>query len=257
MLYSVQLADHNPVVYSAPPRPELPPLPELLAPPPISTEPIHNSKYYLDSITFRVENELFKVPIRCVSFKTEPFRTLAARSLPQGDGPVEGMSDENPIVLPDTSKVDFERLLDVICVLDVKSHPITSAEVWLSALMLATKWRLLNVRKVAIETLDRMKLPPAQLVQYGRECKVAEWLVKGYYTFSNQEQSLSRSDAQDISRGLSIDDGFDDVLKLAGLRERAAQYRSNMDKMGMIRTTILKAEVDEYTTFEKYFYLEM
>ncbi|KAF4563164.1 hypothetical protein EYR36_003603 [Pleurotus pulmonarius] len=233
MLYSVQLADHNPVVYSAPPRPELPPLPELLAPPPISTEPIHNSKYYLDSITFRVENELFKVPIRCVSFKTEPFRTLAARSLPQGDGPVEGMSDENPIVLPDTSKVDFERLLDVICVL------------------------LLNVRKVAIETLDRMKLPPAQLVQYGRECKVAEWLVKGYYTFSNQEQSLSRSDAQDISRGLSIDDGFDDVLKLAGLRERAAQYRSNMDKMGMIRTTILKAEVDEYTTFEKYFYLEM
>lgn len=102
-----------------------------------------------------------------------------------------------------------------------------------------------------------MELTPAQLVQYGRECKVAEWLVKGYHAFATQEQSLSRSDAQDISRGLSIDDGFDDALKLAGLRERAAQYRSNMNMMVMIRTTILKAEVDEYTTFEKYFHLEM
>ncbi|KDQ28300.1 hypothetical protein PLEOSDRAFT_1089661 [Pleurotus ostreatus PC15] len=246
MLYPVQVGDYDPVVYATSP-------PEPLSPPANSTEPIRNSKYYLDSITFQVENELFKVPIRCVSFKTEPFRTLAARSLPQGDGPVEGMSDENPIVLPDTSKVDFERLLDVICVLDVNSHPITSAEVWLSALVLSTKWRLLDVRKVAIETLSGLKLTPAQLVRYGRECKVAEWLVKGYHAFATQDQPLSRSNAQDISHGLSIDDGFDDVLKLAGLRE-ILQSRLRMDT---IRTTILKAEVDEYTTFEKYFHLEM
>ncbi len=138
MLHSVQVVDYEgPICYS--PRVKPLPLPEPLPPPANPTEPIRNSKYYLDSITFQVctilgstvamvsgcsffpyiqvENELFKVPIRCVSFKTEPFRTLAARSLPQGDGPVEGMSDENPIVLPDTSKVDFERLLDVICVL--------------------------------------------------------------------------------------------------------------------------------------------
>lgn len=63
----------------------------------------------------QVENELFKIPLQCISFNTEPFRTLASRSLPSGDSPVEGESDKAPIVLPDTSKVDFERLLEVIC----------------------------------------------------------------------------------------------------------------------------------------------
>ncbi|KAF4600018.1 hypothetical protein EYR40_007124 [Pleurotus pulmonarius] len=241
-------------------------------------KPIRNSKFYMDCITLQVENELFKIPLRCISFNTEPFRTLASRSLPSGDSPVEGESDEDPIVLPDTSKVDFERLLEVICDLDLKRQKIKSKHVWISALKLSTKWRLLDVRRMAIEVLSEMKFTPGQFIQYGRDYKVAQWLVQGYHGFARQESPLGPLESQEVTYGLSAAEGLDCILKLAALRENgltrtprpsstpsgkssAAQpsevtVKTITVKMETIRA-VFKHEVDELSTFEKYFYLEI
>ncbi|KAL4259010.1 BTB domain-containing protein [Pleurotus pulmonarius] len=235
-------------------------------------KPIRNSKFYMDCITLQVENELFKIPLRCISFNTEPFRTLASRSLPSGDSPVEGESDEDPIVLPDTSKVDFERLLEVICDLDLKRQKIKSKHVWISALKLSTKWRLLDVRRMAIEVLSEMKFTPGQFIQYGRDYKVAQWLVQGYHGFARQESPLGPLESQEVTYGLSAAEGLDCILKLAALRENgltrtprpsstpsgkssAAQpsevtVKTITVKMETIRA-VFKHEVDELSTFEK------
>ncbi|KAF7428830.1 hypothetical protein PC9H_008062 [Pleurotus ostreatus] len=244
-----------------------------------SLKPIHNSKFYMDCITFQVENELFKIPVRCISFNTEPFRTLASRSLPSGDSPVEGESDESPIILPDTSKVDFEGLLEVICDLDLKREKNKSKDVWISALKLSTKWRLIDVRRMAIEVLNGRGITPGQLIQYARDYKVAQWLVQGYHGFAMQESPLGQSEAQEITYGLNAAEGLDCILKLAALRENgltrtprpssassgklASSAAANevvvktiTVKMETIRG-VFKDEIDELSTFEKYFYLEI
>lgn len=184
-------------------------------------KPIRNDTFYLDSITFQVEDELFKIPIRFISsFKTEPFQTLATRSLPSSDDSTEGMSDENPIILPDTSKVDFQRLLQVICPLDFEPEPITSVDVWISVLKLSTKWGLLRVRTLAIKTMNTLDLRNGDLIRIGREHKVSDWLVKGYFGFATQDDPLSLTDVKDVIRGQEIDEGLDQIVKLAGLREK-------------------------------------
>ncbi|KAJ8697068.1 hypothetical protein PTI98_006876 [Pleurotus ostreatus] len=180
----------------------------------------HNSEFYLDWITFQVEDELFKIPIRCITFDTEPFKTLASRSLPSGDGPVEGMSDESPIALSDTSKVDFQRLLEVLCPLSFKPKPITSVEIWHSVLKLSTKWRLLDVRSYAIETMNQLGLSHQNMLRYGRDYKVSNWVIKGCLGFAIQEAPLSECDAKDIMQGLSLDEGVRQLMRVVGLHEK-------------------------------------
>ncbi|KAF9494217.1 hypothetical protein BDN71DRAFT_1507930 [Pleurotus eryngii] len=229
-----------------------------------------NSEFYLDWITFQVEDELFKIPIRCVTFDTEPFKTLSSRSLPSGDGPVEGMSDEFPIALPDTSKVDFQRLLEVLCPLftdvlafsNFRSKPITSIEIWHSVLKLSTKWRLLDVRSYAIETIDRLSLSHREMLRYGRDYKVSNWVVKGCLGFVIQEAPLSECDAKDIMHGLSLDEGVRQLMQVVGLHEKhklsntrgwncpACQYgevRCNNCARYSSRNSAVKTVVDEGT----------
>ncbi|KAF7428837.1 hypothetical protein PC9H_008069 [Pleurotus ostreatus] len=183
-----------------------------------------NSNFYLECITFKVEDELFKIPIRCITFDTEPFKTLASRSLPTGDGPVEGTSDEHPIILPDTSKRDFERLLEVLCPLSFKPKAIASTEVWESVLKLSTKWRLLDVRSYAIETMNTLNLSHGEMVRYGRDYRVSNWLIKGYLGFATRESPLDEGDVNDVFHGVSLNGGIHRLVRIATLRERKEAF---------------------------------
>ncbi|KAG9221270.1 hypothetical protein CCMSSC00406_0008895 [Pleurotus cornucopiae] len=244
-----------------------------------------NSNFYLECITFKVEDELFKIPIRCITFDTEPFKTLASRSLPTGDGPVEGTSDEHPIILPDTSKGDFERLLEVLCPLNFKPKAIASTEVWESVLKLSTKWRLLDVRRYAIETMNTLNLSHGEMVRYGRDYRVSNWLIKGYLGFATRESPLDEGDVNDVFHGVSLNGGIHRLVRIATLRERKEAFgtstapdgtcpscnyghircdycgsatdhpKKTMVDEGMIRTSF-QVEVDEIVIDEKCFYHE-
>lgn len=101
-----------------------------------------------------------------------------------------------------------------------KPKPITSTEVWESALKLSTKWRLLDVRNYAIETMSTLNLSHAEMVRYGREYKVSDWLIKGYLGFATRESPLDEGDVNDLLHGLSLDGGIHQLVRIATLRER-------------------------------------
>ncbi|KAF4598782.1 BTB domain-containing protein [Pleurotus pulmonarius] len=129
------------------------------------------------------------------------------------------MSDELPIALSDTSKVDFQRLLEVLCPLSFKPKPITSVEIWHSVLKLSTKWRLLDIRSHAIETMNQLNLSHSEMLRYGRDYKVSNWMVKGYLGFVMQGAQLSECDAKDIMHGLSLDEGVRQLMQVVALHE--------------------------------------
>ena len=60
-----------------------------------------------------MEGCLFKIPREPLAEESTVFADMFL--LPQGDqGTVEGQSDENPIILQEISKHDFEQLLEVL-----------------------------------------------------------------------------------------------------------------------------------------------
>lgn len=77
-------------------------------------EMIKDEDYYFQDAIFRVENRLFKVPVRFLTGVSGVFRAMF--ELPQGDlgGRPEGTTDDNPIHLEGVKSDDFKQLLKVL-----------------------------------------------------------------------------------------------------------------------------------------------
>ncbi|KAI6046746.1 hypothetical protein EDC04DRAFT_1247808 [Pisolithus marmoratus] len=96
-----------------------------------------HSRFYTSTVTFLVEDCLFRVPREPFQQESEVFCDMF--SLPQGDSIVlEGSSDENPIRLLGTSKNDFEQLLNALLYRKYGSQPSLphGIEQWTSVLKL-------------------------------------------------------------------------------------------------------------------------
>ncbi|KAJ7798185.1 hypothetical protein B0H14DRAFT_2907677 [Mycena olivaceomarginata] len=170
--------------------------------------------YYLETITFQVEDRLFKVP-RC-HFERDSEIFATAYTLPAAEKG-EGLSDENPIILEGISSVDFERLLAALYPL---KNPIPSVpkDHWISVLKLATLWRFLDIRNLAIRHLE------TQGIILARKYHVAQWLRSGYEAFAQGYYlSMSPMDADMI--------GWETAAKIYRIREETAcRHRENNNR---------------------------
>ncbi|KAJ8079358.1 hypothetical protein PM082_021862 [Marasmius tenuissimus] len=147
---------------------------------------IRNSSYTWDLVAFKVEDELYRVPkTHFVNNPNPPFRDMF--SLPPvraADGttcPVEGESDENPIVLPHIKKVDFERFLSVLYPrFPTSCYDSFETATWLSVLKLATFWNFLPLRKLAIHFLsERDDFDNFDRIVAGRQYSVLKMFKEG------------------------------------------------------------------------------
>ncbi|KDQ55084.1 hypothetical protein JAAARDRAFT_37607 [Jaapia argillacea MUCL 33604] len=172
------------------------------------TPQIRNDMYYLDSVTFLVEGQLFKVPRYSFVKDSSVFRT--AFNLPPGDLKAEGSSDGNPFRLDGVKSRDFQRLLKVIYPLDTGSHLVLPWEEWLSALRLATMYDFSRIRQLAIEEMPKCKADPVQVILAASEFSLDDWILPAYYQLARRPQSLSASDAQLL--------GWDTAVGIAHVR---------------------------------------
>ncbi|KAJ7742861.1 hypothetical protein B0H16DRAFT_1562591 [Mycena metata] len=155
--------------------------------------PIPHDTYYLETITFQVENRLFKVPRYHFERNSEIHAT--ALTLPAGgDTGVEGSSDENPALYPLKNPV-----------------PPMTKEDWISVLKLSTLWRLLDIRALAIERLeaDSRVQHTTEGILLGRKYHIAGWLRAGYQALA--QEGLTLQDAEVI--------GWETATRIYALRE--------------------------------------
>ncbi|KAF7356257.1 hypothetical protein MVEN_00957200 [Mycena venus] len=204
--------------------------------------PQRDANYYMETITFEVEDRLFKVPRNSFERRSEIFATTF--TLPPGDGiHAEGQSDENPVVLEGIRSRDFEALLKVLYPLEAarllhnKSSWMTKDE-WISVLKLSTQWYFLDIRNIAIEQLNnRNDVTSVDRIVLARQYDIPDWLRLGYTDLSRRDESISREVADKI--------GWETALQLCQVRERALRRgRDSSYYLG-------NAELDD--TFEKEF----
>ncbi|KAJ7020612.1 hypothetical protein C8F04DRAFT_1317151 [Mycena alexandri] len=172
----------------------------------MNPNPTPDDTYYLETITFQVEDRLFKVPRYHFERNSEIHAT--ALTLPAGSHTVEGTSDQNPVKLEGIGYGDFRALLKVLYPL---RNPMESMpkEEWISVLKLSTMWCLLETRALAIERLTVHVQNTVQGIILGREYHVEDWVRSGYETLA--QRGLSLNDAEVI--------GWETATKIYAIRE--------------------------------------
>ncbi|KAK0241214.1 hypothetical protein EDD85DRAFT_743145, partial [Armillaria nabsnona] len=150
---------------------------------------IHDEVFYWNNIVFLVENTLFNVPRYHFENFSEVFKTMFA--LPQSDNvSVDGSSDEHPLVLHGVTAQEFRSLLSAML---LPEPPLMKKEAWIAVLKLSNMWRLLEVRNIALRQLNSGddKLSHIEKIVWGRDYKVADWVITGYGGLIDRGEVLS------------------------------------------------------------------
>ncbi|KAJ7149747.1 hypothetical protein C8R43DRAFT_498983 [Mycena crocata] len=197
-----------------------------------SPDPAPDKTYYLETITFQVENRLFKVPRYHFEHSSEIFATTL--QLPTATNEVEGTTDEKPVTLAGIKSVDFERLLKVMYPLR-NPMPSMTKDHWVSVLKLSTMWRFLHIRELAIQHLDSQVKDKAEGIVLARKYHVAAWLRSGY-----------RALAEAAHPGMTLHDaeliGWDTAIKIYRVREGA-----------VVRNIVVQPSRGNYLKSNEYF----
>ncbi|EJC98678.1 uncharacterized protein FOMMEDRAFT_143095 [Fomitiporia mediterranea MF3/22] len=167
--------------------------------------------FYFDMTIFQVEDYLFKVPRRPFEDQSDIFRSMFL--LPQGQSKlVEGMSDENPLVLEGISKKDFRAFLQVLLPPTFGEDMDYSEEEWLSVLSLSNMWGFTRIRQTAIEKLQNNSIDLITKIELAHKYDIREWLFGAYLALGKRAEPLS------VGEGARL--GYDFALKMATVREQ-------------------------------------
>ncbi|PBK86983.1 hypothetical protein ARMGADRAFT_474111 [Armillaria gallica] len=178
---------------------------------PVSQSFSRSESYYWENIVVQVEDTLFRFPKHHLMRKSEVFRSML--SMPQGKSEPEGVSDDHPIKLWGVSKIELERLLQVLHPIDAQKQPQLSMDAWLSVSKLSGLWRLADTRNIAISGLTTLmwKIDPVDRVILGRRYSVAQWLSSGFMDLVHRVEMVSEEEAEKI--------GLDTALQIQRVRE--------------------------------------
>ncbi|KAK0459207.1 uncharacterized protein EV420DRAFT_308675 [Desarmillaria tabescens] len=203
---------------------------------PMSQSPSRSENYYWEDVVVQVEDTLFRFPKHYLMGKSEAFKSML--SMPQGDNEPEGTSDDRPIKLLGISKVEFERLLQVLHPIDAQKEPNLSMDAWFSVMKLSSLWRLADTRNVAISHLTTLlwKIDPVDRVILGRKYSVAQWLSSGYMDLVHRAELLTQEEAEKI--------GLDTALQIQCVNSGEPSF--DREKVKIAIEKAFKKELDEH-----------
>lgn len=172
-------------------------------------------EFYIHTVTFLVEDCLFRVPREPLEAESTVFRDMFL--LPQGDSEtVEGQSDTSPVILHGVSKKEFESLLRALLNRQhgkQKGSRLGKTQ-WISVLKLSTMWEFNELRDAAIQHLDSPSQPldPVNKLVLASKYQIKKWQLPALLEFAKRSELIS------VEEGRLI--GFENALKLAAVREQ-------------------------------------
>jgi len=202
-----------------------------VSPSPLGDRVVRHAKYYIPGgdVVFRVENMLFRVHRYFFTRDSSFFREKLPHPPPPGEFS-KGSSDNNPFILEDTLKQDFENLLWIFY---NERYSIYEASVdeWSSILKLAHQWDFDEVKTFALRELEAQEIPALQKIILYHTHEIDRNLLQGAYTaITVRDEPIS------IEEGRVL--GLETALRFAHAREIARAPPSNGKKSGTPRSPI-------------------
>jgi hypothetical protein len=115
-----------------------------------SLTPVRNNEFYIDTITFHVENELYKVLREPFVTNSQVFQDML--SMPQSGSSTEGQLDSNPIVLQGVRKLHFQVVLRLLNKQTPAPYVLPLSD-WITILELSRTWLMSDVHAIAHQTI--------------------------------------------------------------------------------------------------------
>ncbi|KAF5339564.1 hypothetical protein D9611_011487 [Ephemerocybe angulata] len=168
--------------------------------------------YRWSLVTFKVQDKLYRVPRHGFTRYSDLFESMF--TLPQGDSS-EGQSEQNPIVLPSCSTIDFENLLGIMYPTAPRISPVeVSEEEWVSVLKLATLWGMDKMLDVAVNELSGTGVSSIKKVCLGRKYRCPALLLLGYTEIIN---SWGNSAGSEYLDELGLELSWETTARLSNL----------------------------------------
>ncbi|KAH6885520.1 hypothetical protein BKA70DRAFT_1337661 [Coprinopsis sp. MPI-PUGE-AT-0042] len=162
-----------------------------------SKVPLKDDEFYWESITFQVEDALFKVPKHhLVDGSTHFSATHGLLDSNLSDFQASGPSNAhtlqaNPVPLLDVAADEFRSFLKVMYTGGLHSRMKLTKDEWLSVLKLSTRW-------LSAARLAALDLPPTEKVSLGKQFHLSQWVLAGYDSLVRQEGVIPFEDAKQI-----------------------------------------------------------
>ncbi|KAI9459228.1 hypothetical protein BJY52DRAFT_388929 [Lactarius psammicola] len=166
----------------------------------------HEHPFYFEDphVVLRVENQIYKVHRYFLVRESEFFRDLF--SLPQGGSArVEGVDDEHPIYIPDTTTAEFENLLRFLYFGMHDDYGPTVTD-WILMLSISTRLIFPKVRERAIKELTSRldDIDPFDLIGLAVKYDVQQWLKPTYRRIVTRTDLITHAEAQKIPFPMTV-----------------------------------------------------
>jgi len=108
------------------------------------------------------------------------------------------------------SKTDFDRFLSVLYPADYSAHQCQTTEEWSSVLLLADKWHMYDIRRLAINQLA-VCAGPVDKIALGHRYNVTEWLGPAYMELTMRGEAITAAEGAKM--------GVDALVRLSALKD--------------------------------------
>ncbi|KAL5494658.1 hypothetical protein ACEPAI_119 [Sanghuangporus weigelae] len=170
--------------------------------------------FYFSLATFRVGNQLFRVPRQGFERNSVVFRDMFSmnKGIP---GPHEGDSDDNPIHVKDVAPETFQDFLLLLYspypTKDLNELQLDQSR-WIGILSFAHKWKFKGIRMFVISKLEEFDFDEVSKVVLAHRYEISEWYMPAYIALAKRHEALSIHEAERL--------GFRFSVKMAQIRER-------------------------------------
>ncbi|ETW82157.1 hypothetical protein HETIRDRAFT_101348 [Heterobasidion irregulare TC 32-1] len=173
--------------------------------------------FYLETVVFQVENILFRVPKCMLPDDEGAFADMFL--VPQGGKEKEGLSDDNPIVLPSQVTIfGFRCFLKVTYPQLPGGSEVLSTDEWMAVLELADMWQVPKMRMKAINAMEKnvQNSGAVEMILLARKYRISSWLIKGYGMLARRPDPITSDERERLS--------LDTFMRLVGVREKGWKY---------------------------------
>lgn len=198
---------------------------------------VRHGEYYIHGgdVIFRVENYLFRVHRFFFTRDSAFFRDRLPHPPPPGEF-TKGSADNNPFILEDTIRVDFERFLWIFYNPKYSIYE-ASVEEWTSILKLAHQWDFVEAKALALRELEQLEIPALQkIIIYQTHNIDRNLLQEAYAALTLRDEPISIEEGREL--------GLETALQLARAREMARAPVFSGKKSGASRSPVNLAGVE-------------
>ncbi|KZV72009.1 hypothetical protein PENSPDRAFT_374187 [Peniophora sp. CONT] len=178
---------------------------------PKDTQDVQDEYFYFQSVVFKAEKTLFRVPRYGLPADVAAFDAMFSQASPGG----AGSSNENPIFLDsDVKAFDFRSLLKASYPPPGTTASVLTLDEWMGVLTLANKWNLVNMKEKAIagSNVEVQNKSTVDKVLLAKKYNVARWLKEGYYTLVSRKDPITPDERTKL--------GWETYARLLDVREK-------------------------------------